>query len=147
MFLPSQKLNPFVEEFVCICSRAPEQDNSQIFKCIIEECVHNKRICNEPFAHPLMRLLRTARFARALRCALSFARSLTHSLPSSWDRGILMCGFSSVLDHCVGVKLPIVDSFCRQMISLCQSAGFFYCWFQKWRKKKFFKCVQGDFHH
>ena len=35
----------------------------------------------------LIRWLRTARFARALRCAHSFARSLTHSLPSSWERG------------------------------------------------------------
>ena len=33
----------------------------------------------------LIRLLRTARFARALRCAHSFARLLTHSLPSLWE--------------------------------------------------------------
>ena len=36
----------------------------------------------------LIRLLRTARFARALRCAHSLARSLTHSLPSSSERGL-----------------------------------------------------------
>ena len=33
----------------------------------------------------LIRLLRTARFARALRCAHSFARSLTRLLRSSWE--------------------------------------------------------------
>ena len=33
----------------------------------------------------LIRLLRTARFARALRCAHSLARSLTRSLRSSWE--------------------------------------------------------------
>ena len=35
-------------------------------------------------------LLRTARFARALRFAHSFARSLTHSLRSSWERGFCL---------------------------------------------------------
>ena len=35
---------------------------------------------------PLTRLLRSARFARALHRA----RSLTHSLPSSWAKGILV---------------------------------------------------------
>ena len=40
--------------------------------------------------HSLIRLLRTARFARALRCAHSFARSLTHSLPSSWERSLCL---------------------------------------------------------
>ena len=39
----------------------------------------------------LIRLLRTARFGRALRCA--------HSLPSSWDRRIFLSDFQSVLDH------------------------------------------------
>jgi len=38
----------------------------------------------------LIRLLRTARFARALRCAHSFARSLTHSLQSSWESGFCL---------------------------------------------------------
>ena len=38
----------------------------------------------------LIRLLRTARFARALRCAHSFARSLTRSLRSSWERGFCL---------------------------------------------------------
>ena len=33
------------------------------------------------------------RFTRALRCALSFARSLTHSLPSSWDRETFLSDF------------------------------------------------------
>ena len=49
----------------------------------------------------LVRLLRTARFARALRCAHSFARSLTHSLLSSWDSGVLLSDFQSVLTLCV----------------------------------------------
>merc|ERR1711951_261612 len=38
----------------------------------------------------LIRLLRTARFARALRCAHLFARSLTHSLQSSWERDLCL---------------------------------------------------------
>ena len=38
-------------------------------------------LCSLARSHrSLIRLLRTARFARALHCALSFARSLTHSL-------------------------------------------------------------------
>ena len=37
----------------------------------------------------LIRLLRTARFARALRCAYSFARSLTHSLRGLWEKGFV----------------------------------------------------------
>ena len=40
--------------------------------------------------HSLIRLLRTARFARALRCAHSFAHSLTRSLRSSWERGFCL---------------------------------------------------------
>ena len=38
----------------------------------------------------LIRLLRTARFARALCCAHSLARSLTRSLRSSWERGLCL---------------------------------------------------------
>ena len=38
----------------------------------------------------LIRLLRTARFARALRCAHSFACSLTRSLQSSWESGLCL---------------------------------------------------------
>ena len=38
----------------------------------------------------LIRLLRTACFARALCCAHSFARSLTRSLRSSWERGFCL---------------------------------------------------------
>ena len=38
----------------------------------------------------LIRLLRTARFARALRCAHSFARSLTRSLRSSWESDLCL---------------------------------------------------------
>ena len=46
-------------------------------------------------------------------CARSFARSLTHSLPSSWDNGIFMCGFSSVnLDHSVVNDLKMCLLFC-----------------------------------
>ena len=48
----------------------------------------------------LTHLLCTARFARALRCARSFARSLTRSLPSSSDREIFLSNFQSVLNHC-----------------------------------------------
>ena len=40
--------------------------------------------------HPLIRLFRTARFACALRCAHSFARSLTQSLPSPWKRSLFL---------------------------------------------------------
>ena len=35
--------------------------------------------------HSLIPFLCTSRFARAVRCAHSFARSLTHSLRSSWE--------------------------------------------------------------
>jgi len=59
----------------------------------------------------LVRLLRTARFARALRCAHSFARSLTHSLPSSWDSGIFLSYFQSVLDHCA-LKKDLLTGKC-----------------------------------
>ena len=56
----------------------------------------NRDVNTGPFAQPfasllarshrsLICLLRTARFARALRCAHSFPGSLTHSLPSSWE--------------------------------------------------------------
>ena len=38
----------------------------------------------------LIRLLRTARFARALRCTHSFARSLTRSLRSSWESDLCL---------------------------------------------------------
>ena len=45
--ISSQKLNTFVEEYVCTCLRASEQVNSRINKMssvIIEECVHSQRI-------------------------------------------------------------------------------------------------------
>ena len=89
-------------------------------------------VSNEPLAHPLTRSLaplthslasycslHTARFARALRCAhsfartahslarfarsplRSFARSLANSLPNSWDNGIFLSNFECVLNHCV----------------------------------------------
>ena len=38
----------------------------------------------------LIRLPRTARFARALRYAHSLARSLTHSLQNSWERDLCL---------------------------------------------------------
>ena len=48
-------------------------------------------------------LLRTARFillpSLARCCVHSFARSLTHSLPSSWDNGIFLSNFQCVLNH------------------------------------------------
>ena len=51
----------------------------------------------------LTRLLRTARFillpSLARCCVHSFARSLTHSLPSSWDNGIFLSNFQCVLNH------------------------------------------------
>ena len=40
--------------------------------------------------HSLICLLCTARFTRALSCAHSFARSLTRSLWSSWERGFCL---------------------------------------------------------
>ena len=59
--------------------------------------------------HSLIRLLRTARFARALCCAHSFARSLTHSLtPELMGIGKvvyeLMRRFHSVSTHCAILK-------------------------------------------
>ena len=40
--------------------------------------------------HSLIRLLPTACFSRALRCAHSFLRSLTHSLRSTWERDLCL---------------------------------------------------------
>ena len=53
----------------------------------------------------LVRLLRTARFARALRSAYSFARSLTYSLLNSRDGGIFFSIFLGFLNHCALVKV------------------------------------------
>ena len=60
------------------------------------EWLWNRRISHS-FLRSLFRsyrsfiwLLRTTRFARALRHAHSFARSLTHSLRSSWERGFCL---------------------------------------------------------
>ena len=47
----------------------------------------------------LVRLVRSARFARALRCAHSLARSLTHSLPNLWECVIFDAHFQAVLNH------------------------------------------------
>ena len=54
----------------------------------------------------IFRLLRTARFARALRCAHSFARSLTLLTPSLVRKGMIrwlfiLC-FLSIFDHSGG---------------------------------------------
>ena len=66
----------------------------------------------------LIRLFRTARFARALRCAHSFARSLTHSLPSSWGSGLCLCnecvGFIQFRPTVHRYKLKF-DSRCRKV--------------------------------
>ena len=61
--------------------------------------------------HSLIRLLHTARFAHALRCAhlfaCSLARSLTHSLSSLWERFFLsnnwMRRFHTVSSHCAPI--------------------------------------------
>ena len=58
-----------------------------------------------------VRLLRTARFARALRCAHSFARSLTHSLPSSWESVILMSHNQAVLNHSAMYSYSVSEHF------------------------------------
>ena len=64
---------------------------------LVRSLVHSHR--------SLIRLLRTARFADALRCALSFARSVAHSLTTElmgkrfmfthW-----MCRFHAISTHC-----------------------------------------------
>ena len=54
--------------------------------------------------HSLIRFLRTARFARALRSAHSFVHSLTNSLRSSWERGSCLWNdlrrFHTFSTHC-----------------------------------------------
>ena len=52
----------------------------------------------------LIRLLRTARFASAHRRAHSLARTLTHSLWSSWDSGISLSNFRGFLNHCASTE-------------------------------------------
>ena len=48
-------------------------------------------LCSIVCSHrSLIRLLRTARFARALRCAHSFARSLTRSIRRSWESDLCL---------------------------------------------------------
>ena len=59
-------------------------------------------------APSLVCLLLTARCARALHCALSFARSLTHSLPSSWESAFLMSHNQGVLSH----SAPLLQKAC-----------------------------------
>jgi len=74
----------------------------------------------------LVRLLRTARFARALRCAHSFARSLAHSLPSSWDSGIFLSYFQSVLDHCA-LKKDLLTERCPKKLPRSGFSSFPSC--------------------
>ena len=59
----------------------------------------------------LIRLFRTARFARTLTCASlsSLAHSLTHSLLSSWERGFfyeMNASFSYSFTHCTPPPPP-----------------------------------------
>ena len=108
-----------------------------------------RRILGHSLVHLLVRLhrslirsLRTARFARALRCAHSFACSLTPSLPSSWESGIFFfyflstnaqvltegllcdksvpraCTYSSLLS-CSFARSPIFASLPRSLCSTC----------------------------
>ena len=55
----------------------------------------------------LILFLSTARFARELRCAHSFARSLTHSLRSSWERAL--CLWNERVDFISFLPTPTVD--------------------------------------
>ena len=66
----------------------------------------------------LIRLLRTARFAHALRCAHSFARSLTHSFPGSWEscsclwnERVDFIQFQSTVNCIVSITEEILRSF------------------------------------
>ena len=59
----------------------------------------------------VIRLLRTARFARALRCALSFARSLTRSLAHSGPHGKVV--------HDYELSASISYSFSPLCVSIC----------------------------
>ena len=76
------------------CGRSLERPT--LSRCYVAQWFRiswNQDVSTGPLAWPLarcshrslIRLLRTARFARALRCGHSFVRSLTHSLPSSWE--------------------------------------------------------------
>ena len=68
----------------------------------------------------LTHLLRTARFAHALRWAHSFARSHIHSPPSSWKRGLLLwfqcVDFSGSGGGCNGDVLKTVLAVMRKKI-------------------------------
>ena len=61
----------------------------------------------------LIRLLRTARFARALRCAHSFSRSLTHSLTHSGAHGKEVSGYGMNASIAYSFK-PLCDGSAAQ---------------------------------
>ena len=71
----------------------------------------------------LTRLLRTVRFARALRCAHLFARSLTHLLLSSWDSAIFLSSFQGVLNHCANRENREQHSLSAKTSSYCWTTG------------------------
>ena len=57
----------------------------------------------------LIRLTCTAHFARALRCAHSFARLLAHSLPSSWERGLSLKWMRRF--HTIATHIHFIDKY------------------------------------
>ena len=79
----------------------------------------------------LVCLIRTACFARALRCAHSFAHALTHSLLSSWSSGIVLSHFQGVLNHCAKVRkksLRMNGEKAKGSSHFCQPKDFFPHW-------------------
>ena len=72
----------FLSNFQCVLNHSGmtmKSTHKVLGHSLVRSLVHSHRT--------LIRFLRTARFARALRCAHSFVRSPIHSLPSSWERG------------------------------------------------------------
>ena len=68
-------------------------------------------IMDHSLIRSLVRLLPTARFARALHCVHSFARSHVHSLRSSWERGF--CLLNALISYnfkplCIGCLFLIM---------------------------------------
>ena len=81
-----------------------------------------------PFAHlfaPLTRLLRTARFAGALRCAHLFARLYAFSLPRLWESELLMSQNDLVLSHSASSSecVPPLGEKWISLTNLCPTSG------------------------
>ena len=100
--------------------RSPREDNNCWGRGQMHYGLEQQKIQTAVLGHSLIRslvrshrslicLLRTACFARALRCAHSFARSLTLLTPSLWESEFFMSHNDLVLSH----SGPSGPRFCR----------------------------------